>query len=122
MKKLQDYQFINLKTFRKNGEGVVTTVWFANQSDKKLVMLTLPSAGKLKRIGNNPQVELAPCNSTGKEVYGDYIMGSAHLLEGAEAETANRTLNQKYGWQKRMFGLFWGLRGAKPVFIEILLD
>lgn len=122
MKSLKDYQYINLKTFRKTGEGVVTTVWFAHQNDKNLVMLTFPTAGKVKRIRNNPKVELAPSNASGKETYGDYISGRAQIVEGDLADAANQTLSQKYGWQKRMFALLWRIRGIKPIFIEILLD
>jgi PPOX class probable F420-dependent enzyme len=57
---LQGHQFMSLITFRKNGEPVSTVVWFAQEADK-LYVLTAADAGKVKRIRQNAQVEVAPC-------------------------------------------------------------
>ncbi len=121
---LHKYNFINLKTFRKNGQEVITTVWFASQTDKKLVMLTLPHAGKLKRLHNNPHVELAPCNMNGSKTYGAYLSGQARILPkgSTEAAAAKQLMDKKYGWQKKLFDLYDRWKGVEPVYIEIVLD
>ena len=42
-------QYLNLETFRKNGDGVKTPVWFA-QEGESLYVMTIPTSGKAKRI------------------------------------------------------------------------
>jgi PPOX class probable F420-dependent enzyme len=112
-------QYMSLKTFRKNGDGVPTPVWFAEE-DGKFYVMTLAHAGKVKRIRNNSQVEIAPCDVRGnvKEGIG-YIPAIARLLPaGDEAKAANQRLTQKYGLFKRVFDLFQ--RNREKVYIEII--
>ena len=45
----KDYQYINVETFRKNGKGVKTPVWFVNDANT-LAVRTESSSGKMKRI------------------------------------------------------------------------
>ncbi len=117
---LTDARFMSLKTFRKNGDGVLTpvSVWFAQQADKLYVM-TLMDSGKVKRIRNNSTVEVAPCDMRGNLDDGvTYTQAVARLLPaGDEATRANSYLNQKYGILKRLFDLMQ--RNKQRVFIEI---
>ena len=53
---LHKQQLINLTTYRKSGQPVATTVWFAQVGDT-LVGMSEPQAGKCKRIRNNPAQE-----------------------------------------------------------------
>lgn len=55
-------KYISLTTFRKNGAGVATPVWFGEE-DGKLYVMTRSDMGKTKRIRNNPHVRVAPYNS-----------------------------------------------------------
>ena len=114
---LHKYKYINLTTFRKTGVAVTTPVWFA-QEDERLVMTTDSSAGKLKRIRNNPRVEIAPSDMRGKPL-GDAkaVQAQARILQGEEASTAEKLLKKKYGLQYSMFGLAG--RNSVRVFIEI---
>jgi len=74
---LNNAQYMSLKTFRKNGDGVPTPVWFAEENDKLYVM-TLAHAGKVKRIRNNSTIEIAPCDVRGNINDGiDYTPASA---------------------------------------------
>ncbi len=50
-------KYLNLETFKKNGTGVKTPVWFAedpsaglDSSDAKLYVYTIGVSGKVKRI------------------------------------------------------------------------
>lgn len=115
---LNKAQYMSLKTFRKSGEGVPTPVWFAEEAGK-LYMLTLPNAGKVKRIRNNNIVEVAPCDLRGNLPEGaTYVKAVAKLLPaGEEANRANQRLNRKYGLFKRIFDLVQ--RGKERVYIEI---
>jgi len=61
---LADEKFISLTTFRRDGTAVPTPMWFALDGERILVW-TSPTAGKAKRIRNNPHVTVAPCTVRG---------------------------------------------------------
>lgn len=117
---LQGEDFIALTTYRKSGEGVATPVWFAQHGDK-LYIMTVQNSGKVKRIRNNPQVSFAACDRAGK-VHGTALYGTARILSPSEAEAADRALNRKYGWQKRMFDIGMGVTGTarNRVYLEVI--
>ncbi len=96
-------KYISLKTFRKNGEGVATPVWFGEEDDKLYVM-TRSDLGKAKRIRNNPQVRVAPCTIRGK-VTGPEFAGVARILPPGDHQSARQTINRKY-WMARL-PLIW---------------
>ena len=59
----QDY--LSLETFRKNGAGVRTPVWFAadpatdiRSPGAKLYIYTIENTGKVKRARNNPRARV----------------------------------------------------------------
>ena len=114
---LQGHSYLNLTTFRKNGTPVVTTVWFA-QADDTIYVWTAQTSGKVKRIRNNPTVQIAPSTHLGRPL-GPGIEGSARILPVGEQQAAEQLIIQKYGWQKRMFALIWRLQGREQVYIEI---
>jgi uncharacterized protein len=115
---LDKHNYLNLETFRKNGDGVRTPVWFAadptadiRSRNAKLYIYTVGNVGKVKRVRNNPRVKIAPCNRTGG-LLGDWIDANARVVEGAEAEHGLKLLTQKY-FLKRVFDLFAMFRPAK---------
>lgn len=91
---LRDQKYIRLTTFRKNGEGVPTTVWFA-EHDGNIVVFTGVSSGKVKRIRNNPRVELTASTRRGV-VQGPTLEGTARLLDGVASKRAEQAINRKY--------------------------
>ena len=92
---LHGYQYMNLTTFRKSGEGVPTPVWFAEE-DGKLYVLTGKNLGKVKRLRNNPQVQVAPCNIRGKPL-GPVVEARGRILPPEDFVKAKIALNSKYG-------------------------
>jgi uncharacterized protein len=100
---IQRRKYISLTTFRKNGAGVPTPVWFGEE-DGKLYVMTRSDMGKTKRIRNNPQVTVSPCTMRGK-VTGPEIAASARILPPDEHAHARQTLNRKY-WMARL-PLIW---------------
>ena len=117
--KLQGYHFLNLTTFRKNGAAVVTTVWFA-QANHNVYVWTAVNSGKVKRIRNNPMVQIAPSTHLGR-ARGPVIAASARILPVLEQQAAQQAIDAKYGWQKRFFALPWRLQRREQVYIEITL-
>ncbi|HEU5103713.1 MAG TPA: PPOX class F420-dependent oxidoreductase [Roseiflexaceae bacterium] len=114
---LQGYHCLNLTTFRKDGTPVVTTVWFAQANDNVYVW-TAKTSGKVKRIRNNPAVEIAPSTHLGQP-RGPDITASARILSVLEQHVAEQAMNTKYGWQKQFFALIWRLQGQEQIYIEI---
>lgn len=100
-------QFIVLTTYRRSGEAVPTTVWFAER-DGRLYITTGSAAGKLKRIRNNPQVTVAPSDRAGV-VSGPALPALAREAHEDEHAIAEEALDAKYGAQ------FRAIRGANPV-------
>jgi uncharacterized protein len=94
---LQGQQFVNLTTYRKSGQPVVTTVWFALEGDH-IVGTTQRQSGKIKRIGNNPQVSVAPSTANG-QILGEALQGVARVLPPEEETVAKTALRNKYGAQ-----------------------
>jgi PPOX class probable F420-dependent enzyme len=94
---LQGHQFINLTTYRKSGQPVVTTVWFAQDGDR-IVGTTQRQAGKIKRMRNNPEVSVAPSTANG-QVLGAALKGVARALPPEEEASVKAALRNKYGAQ-----------------------
>jgi uncharacterized protein len=92
-------KYISLKTFRKNGAGVATPVWFGEE-DGKLYIMTRSDMGKTKRIRNNPQVRVAPCTIRGT-VTGPELDATARILPPEEHARARQAINRKY-WMARL--------------------
>jgi len=83
LKQFKDQEFLSLETFRKTGIGVKTVVWFA-QEDENLYIWVYGDSGKVKRIRNNAQVNIAPCKRFGK-VTGEWIPAQASVDDSAAA-------------------------------------
>ena len=106
---LQGQKYINLETFRKNGRGVRTPVWFAGEPEQappeKLYVYSTADSGKAKRIRSNPHVRVAPCDVRGK-VLGEWIDPRAEIVTGEEAEHGMKLLNRKYFPWRQLLGFF----------------
>jgi PPOX class probable F420-dependent enzyme len=92
-------RFINQKTvlltsYRRDGTPVGTPVNIAVEGTRAFVR-TFDTAWKLKRVRNNPAVEIAPSTTRGKPT-GPAIRARARLLAGSEAERASQALNKKH--------------------------
>jgi PPOX class probable F420-dependent enzyme len=103
---------MSLTTFRKNGQPVPTPVWFVQAGDQ-LFVLTLPTAGKVKRLRHTTRVTVAPCDARGK-LLGEAVEAQARILNKEEGMAANAALTGKYGLIKRLFDLMGMLRGQGP--------
>jgi hypothetical protein len=96
---IRGQKYISLTTFRKNGVGVATPVWFGEEGDKLYVM-TRSDMGKTKRVRNNPRVRIAPCTIRGK-VTGAEFDASARVLPKEDQARARQIINRKY-WAARL--------------------
>lgn len=118
---LDGQQYISLTTFRKNGEAKSTPVWFA-QANGKLFVFTELESWKVKRIQNNPQVQIAPCKSNGSLIGDVKWNGSARIMSAAEEETAKQAFKSKYGFMKSLFNLLGKVRRKQRIYLELTLQ
>ena len=106
---LQGQKYINLETFRKNGQGVRTPVWFAGDPEpgapEKLYAYSTADSGKAKRIRNNTRVRVAPCEVRGR-LLGEWIDGRVEVVTGEEAEHGMKLLTKKYFPWRQLLGFF----------------
>jgi uncharacterized protein len=105
-------KYLNLETFKKNGAGVKTPVWFAEDAstsldskDAKLYVYTIGVSGKIKRIRNNPRVKIAPCDMRGK-VLGEWVEARAEIVAGEEDIRGTELLKKKYFPWKQLLDFF----------------
>jgi uncharacterized protein len=111
-------KYLNLETFKRDGTGVATPLWFA-EKDGTIYVYTLADAWKVKRIRNNPRVRIAPCDFRGK-LKGDWVEAKARIVESpAEEQLGHQLLDKKYGWQKKIGNLLSGFRKRQRTVIAI---
>jgi PPOX class probable F420-dependent enzyme len=122
---LKDAKYLNLETFRKNGQGVRTPIWFAadpsapiDSGAAKLYVYTVEGTGKVKRIHNNPRVRVARCDARGN-LRGEWSEASAEIVSGQEAAHGMSLLNRKYWPLKQILGFFARFGRAARVVIAI---
>ncbi|MEV6772051.1 PPOX class F420-dependent oxidoreductase [Nocardia sp. NPDC051030] len=90
------HRHITLITFRRDGRTVPTPLWFA-VDDGELLLLTESNSGKVKRIRNNSQVLIAPCDDTGHIPEGTPTMpAAARLLDEAGTRRAHHLISLRY--------------------------
>ena len=114
---LENRKYISLTTFRRTGAAVATPVWFVQLQDT-LYIYTDATAGKVKRIRNHPQVQLASCTMLG-QVKGPIIPGVARIVTDPQEQVrAEAALHAKYWIARRLLSLLNGtmrlFQGGKP--------
>ena len=112
-------RYFNLESYRRDGTPVRTPLWFV-EHDGGLAFYTMTASGKVKRLRNNQQVRVAPCSARGA-VLGDWVGGTARVLDDDEARQVYGKLNRKYGWQRALLNLFARLRGSPRTSFAIRL-
>ena len=112
---LTAHEFLVLTTYRKNGDAVPTTVWFANDQGN-IYITTQKQAGKLKRIHHTARVEMTPSDRTGTLLGEPKVQGNAHEASADERPQALAALQQKYG---EMFTRIAGSDSADRAYIVV---
>ena len=87
-------KYLSITSFKRDGTGVATPVWFVQEAGRLLVQ-TDANSGKVKRIRHNPQVLVAACTATGR-LLADPVPARAELLPEAEVGWVERLMAAKY--------------------------
>ncbi len=123
---LGEHRFVSLTTFRRTGVAVSTPVWIARDGDA-LVVVTPADSGKVKRLRNDPRVQLRPCSRTGTVAPGTQPVDGVAEMVADETTAARLTdlVRAKYGLEYRVTMLIERVaaRRQKPrVLLRISLD
>jgi PPOX class probable F420-dependent enzyme len=115
---LEGRKYAILETFRKNGEGVPTPVWFGLAGGRFYVS-SERDVWKIKRIRANPRVRVAPSNARGKPL-GPAVAGTARIIEPADGAAAEAAIASNYGASRRIYEGVGHRLGVDTVYIEVV--
>lgn len=111
-------KYLNLETFRRNGESMKTPVWFV-QEGTTIYVRTVANSGKVKRIRNNGSVNIVPCKVDGTPT-GTWVRANAREIVDADmARTVDRLLDKKYGLIKKIYALSSARQKRQDTILEI---
>ena len=111
LKQFEKQKYLTIETFRKNGEGVKTPVWFVDDGEALLVW-TEAGSGKAKRIRNDGTVHVAPSTGSG-EPLGEWLPAHAQADESPKTvQRLEKMMKKKYGVMFNIFGFLGRLRGG----------
>jgi uncharacterized protein len=111
-------KYLNLETFRRNGESMKTPVWFV-QDGETIYVRTVANSGKVKRIRNNAQVNIVPCKVDGT-VVGAWVPAVAcEIIDPEIDQKVDKLLDKKYGLLKKIFTRQAAKDGRKDIILVI---
>ena len=91
-------KYLSLTTFKRDGMGVATPVWFVAEAGKILV-ITDADSHKVRRIRRNPAVTVAQCTASGR-LRNSPVPARAHILPCHQAPRAGQLMARKYWLDK----------------------
>jgi uncharacterized protein len=92
-------KYLSLTSFRRDGTGVATPVWFV-QENGRLFVKTDSDSYKVKRIASNPSVTVAACTASGR-LRGEPSPAHAEILPKSEAHRVEDLMARKYRLDRR---------------------
>jgi uncharacterized protein len=118
-------RYLSITSYKRDGRGVATPVWFVSRDDRLLVE-TDAGSGKVKRIRRNPQVRLALCTASGR-LRGKQMLAVAEILPDSEISAVERLIADKYRFDVIIFRplrfvqarLHLGRPRTKPLILSI---
>ena len=87
-------KFLSITSYRRNGAGVATPVWFVTEGGRFLVM-TDEHSGKVKRIRRNPFVRIAACSARGRPRTAP-VPAHAEILPSSETDRVKGLIARRY--------------------------
>jgi PPOX class probable F420-dependent enzyme len=103
IQQFENESYLNLETYKKNNQPIVTPVWFV-LNDNDIFIVTKEKTGKVKRLKNNNIVRVTPCNYRGVSK-GTWVAGKAHFVDSLEKSNILEMRGKKYGIKAKIAGL-----------------
>lgn len=92
-------EYVSLVTYKSNGTPKATPVWIVDLGDGTAGFTTWGQSWKAKRVRNNPQVTLQPCDQRGNITEGtDIVEATARMGTPDEYKTVSKLVKEKYGF------------------------
>jgi PPOX class probable F420-dependent enzyme len=107
---LSGHGYINLETFKRDGQAVATPVWFTIDSTNAIYVVTTTQTGKVKRLRNNSKVRMVPSGILGQPK-GQWLDGKASFATPEQLDIALKQRKKKYGLKAILAGLFSRTKG-----------
>ncbi len=111
-------RYLSITSFKRDGTGVATPVWFVSDGSRLFALTDLHSA-KIWRIRRDPRVLVAPCRVNGRLRGAPAPARAEVLTAGAELERVQRLLQARYKVSYRVVMVFYRLgrrlRGKQSV-------
>ena len=105
---------LSLTSFKRDGSGVATPVWFVIENGRLLVKTDAQSF-KVKRVRRNATVTIAPCTASGR-LRGEPTPAHTELLPQSNIDHVDQLLARKYRVDKvlilPLYRAMQKLRGA----------
>ena len=92
-------KYLSLTTFKRDGTGVATPVWFVAEAGTILVV-TGAESHKVRRIHHNPAVTVAECTASGR-LRSSPVPAHAQILPYHQAPRARQLMAREY-WLDRI--------------------
>jgi PPOX class probable F420-dependent enzyme len=111
-------RYLSVTSFKRDGTGVATPVWFVSDGRRLFALTDLHSA-KVRRIRRNPHVLIASCRANGK-LHGEPVPARVQVLTATpDLERVQKLLIERYKISYRLVMVFYRLgrrlRGQRSV-------
>ena len=117
---LQEARLAVVATFRRDGTPVPTPMEPLVE-DGRFYFVTTADTGKVRRVGRDARVTVAPAALRGKAL-GPARAGGARILEGAEAARVDAAFRRRRFWGWLVVAARALVKRTGRVFIEVVLD
>ena len=99
-------KYVSFTTFTRSGTPKPLPVWIADLGDGTFGFTSDADAWKVKRLSNNPNITLQPCNIRGVVKEGsEVISGTAEAVVGKEFLRVLKAIKAKYGFMAYLIHL-----------------
>lgn len=115
-----DKKYINLQTFKKNGEIVSTPVWFVLKNNE-IFFRSDGNSGKVKRIRNNNKIKASICDIRGN-IKGQTYTGIANFQDKSRYNEINSLFDKKYSLLSPILKIVYKLRKINLVILSITFN
>ena len=101
-------RYLSVTSFKRDGTGVATPLWFVSDG-KRLFALTDLHSAKVRRMRRNPRVLVAPCRPDGK-LRSEPVPAHVEVLTATpELERVQKLLIERYKTTYRLVMLIYRL-------------
>jgi PPOX class probable F420-dependent enzyme len=108
---IADEKYMAFTTFKRDGTPKPGPVWPVDAGEGRVGFITSSQSWKIKRLANNPRVELQPSDARGRVKDGTSPRtGTATVVTGAEFEAVHAKVRQKYGFRLTLINGFHAMQ------------